>query len=254
MQANSIFGFERPQRRIIPRVPAAGDAAACRQQFNPKLCDRVKILLYQLFICVIKSRLQGPEFRSGPPQIWPHLPALLVARCCGSRHLQSEWSVPVMPCAIRVGILCGQKKEHDAKIFHGTHLVVAVAFHQCLRPAATAQRNSGGAGGLFARRSALLPSGHRSGRFHRSGLPAAKSSQVVQGLRSGAEEPRTINPNSRIRSSSPQACCWPGPAAVGVREGANSIGFDIVFPYMGFAIHSHARPCRAMRSHCFQRM
>jgi hypothetical protein len=33
---------------------------------------------------------QGPLFEMGAPQIWPQLPALLFARCCISRRLQSE--------------------------------------------------------------------------------------------------------------------------------------------------------------------
>ena len=60
-----------------------------------------------------------------------------------------------------------------------------------VRPAA--QRHAGRAEGLRARRSALLPPGDGSGRFHHSGLPAGKSSQDQRGLRSGAEKPRPIS-------------------------------------------------------------
>src|SRR5258708_1477293 len=89
-----------------------------------------------------------------------------------------------MPSAFRVGILWRQKKEHDVQIFAGIHLVIALSFHRRHRRSA-AQRHAGGAGCLFARRSALLPSGDQSRRFHHSRLPAAKSPQDIQGLRSG---------------------------------------------------------------------
>src|ERR1700724_934581 len=106
-----------------------------------------------------------------------------------------------MPCAIRVEFSAVSMKEHDAKIFPGTHPVVAIGFHRCRRPAAAAQRYARRAGGLLARCSALLPPGHRPGRFHRSGVLAAKSAQVEQGLRSGAEKPRAIKTAFRIRYS-----------------------------------------------------
>jgi len=147
------------------------------------------------------------------------------------------------------------KKESDAKIFTGVHRALAIVFHRGSGPAAT-QWHTGRAGGVFARRSALLPSCDRSRRLHHSRLPAAKSPQDDQGLRLGAEKSRTIS--ARFGRSSPQAhyrlvrpinSPTPTPPAI-----ADSIGFGIVFPYMGFAIPWHARHRRGMRSHCFKRM
>jgi hypothetical protein len=45
----------------------------------------------------------GPAFRSGPPQIWPHL-AVLLARALlwVSRHLQSQQIRPAMPPLIGI--------------------------------------------------------------------------------------------------------------------------------------------------------
>jgi hypothetical protein len=77
MQANSIFCFLRPKRRISSEVPAAAGRGACLQQFIPKPADDEIILLYQLLIYVIKLTLHSSAFGTGPPQIWPHLPALL---------------------------------------------------------------------------------------------------------------------------------------------------------------------------------
>jgi hypothetical protein len=59
---------------------------------------------------------QAPAFRSGPPQIWPHLAALLArALLWVSRHLQSQQISPGMPSADRDRIFSGfRMKEHDA--------------------------------------------------------------------------------------------------------------------------------------------
>jgi hypothetical protein len=55
------------------------------------------------------------EIRS--PQIWPHLPALLVRSLLRFAAFCNLNSLSRLPRAIRVGILRRHKKEHDAKFF-----------------------------------------------------------------------------------------------------------------------------------------
>jgi hypothetical protein len=61
-----------------------------------------------MVICINKLSLGSPRRKFGRicQRFW-------LASCCGSRHLQSAQTIPVMPYAFRVGILCRQKKEHD---------------------------------------------------------------------------------------------------------------------------------------------
>jgi hypothetical protein len=66
---------------------------------------------YQLVMNITKSTICVRNSNSGPPQIWPHLAALLVH---SSQRSAAAWSAPVTPCAIRVGILFVRMKEHDA--------------------------------------------------------------------------------------------------------------------------------------------
>ena len=161
------------------------------------------------------------------------------ARCRGSRRLQSESSFPVSHVLSGIGILHGQNEGTRCINFFSHSPCCRYRFPPAPSPRAAAQRHAGGAEGLCARCSALLPPGDRSGRLHRSGLPSAKPSQIQPGLRSGAEKPRAIEPHpTRHR-------CGPVIGLFGrgrnLRAIADSIGFGRVFPYMGFAIRPHAR-------------
>jgi hypothetical protein len=69
-----------------------------------------------MVIWIFEFMHQGPAFRSGPPQIWPHLAALLArALLWVSRHLQSQQISLGMPSADRDRTFSGfRMKEHDA--------------------------------------------------------------------------------------------------------------------------------------------
>jgi hypothetical protein len=69
-----------------------------------------------MVIWIFEFMHQGPAFRSGAPQIWPHLAALLArALLWVSRHLQSQQISLGMPSADRDRIFSGfRMKEHDA--------------------------------------------------------------------------------------------------------------------------------------------
>src|ERR1700694_1521988 len=138
-------------------------------------------------------------------------------------------------------------KEQDAKSFPGTHPVVVIRTHRRHRPAAAAQRHAGGAAGLLARRSALLPPGDRSGRFHHPGLSPAKSTQTERGMRSGAEGSRTIKEARILEKIAARGLLL---VSFGRRRNllqiGDSVGFGRVFPLYGTSdLVPHARGTHA---------
>ena len=151
---------------------------------------------YTLDISWLLKVLRSP---SRSPQIWPHLPCLSSARCCVTRRLPSKQIRPGdaeaqignrISCCRNEGIRCVNFSSHSP------------CCRSRFRPepspsSATAQRNGGGAEGLFPRRAAVLPPGDRSGRFHHPGLPQGKSPQDQRGLRPGSEEQRAISRGQR---------------------------------------------------------
>jgi hypothetical protein len=78
----------------IPRHVATGRVYLQQPIVNKR---NHKILIkYQQVTDKSGCGCRNPACRIGPPQIWPHLPALLPARCCGQPQLQSSKSIPVM--------------------------------------------------------------------------------------------------------------------------------------------------------------
>ena len=97
-----------------------------------------------------------------------------------------------------MGILRGYNKGTKChKFFLALSLLsISVSSSAVAQSAAGAQWYPGGTGGLFARRPTLLPQGDGSGRLHHAGLPAAEPPEDLQGLRSGAQEPRAVSPST----------------------------------------------------------
>ncbi len=181
---------------------------------------------------------------AGVVVIWPHFPALVL--CPLLRYAApANPENPPRRCrnAIRERISCCRNEEYDAQIFPGTHLVVDRGL-----PDALAQQRSGTPDEQKARSRcvAVLPSGDRPGRFHHPGLPAAKSHQDHACLRSGSEEPVTVNKRKPAPvNPSHRSQFRPGEGAAQL-SGPYSIGFGGVFPYGG-AISSHAPDVGACR-------
>src|SRR5439155_26225457 len=108
------------------------------------------------------------------------------------------------------------------------------------------ERHTGRAERLHTRCPALLLTCGGSGRLHYPGLHAATPSQIDQGLRSGAENPRAVQPHAHpiIATAACYSLNW---TAVAVCEQSQIALVLVAYsPIWGFAAYRHARnPGRA---------